>query len=130
MAKILVVDDEQSLVVLLKSTLGERGHDVTGVGDGAAALALLEGQAFDLVLTDLKMEPVDGMAVIDGVREYAGPGVRLVWLREWQETHATLAPAGYYVAIVRNGADRLFPEASTVHTIGREGAVFTVIKRP
>ena len=84
MAKILVVDDERSLVVLLTSALTQRGHRVTGVGDGAEALDLVGREAFDLVLTDLKMEPVDGMAVIDGVRE-RGEGTPVIVLTAYGE---------------------------------------------
>jgi len=67
--KILLVDDEAKLVTLLKSALEYRGHTVTGTSDGQAALDLVTAEDFDLVLTDLRMEPVDGMAVIAGVKE-------------------------------------------------------------
>ncbi len=68
MSRILIVDDEPKLVVLLKSALAHRGHDVTGVGGGREALDLLPGGDFDVVLTDLRMEPVDGMAVLAAAR--------------------------------------------------------------
>ena len=66
-------------------------------------------------------------AVLDSIAEYAAANVELVWLRKWPET---LAPADFYISIVRNGAEKLFPEAKVVHTIGRDSAVFTVIKQP
>jgi len=69
MARILVVDDEQKLVTLLTGALKYRGHECTGVHDGESALAAVAASPFDLVLTDLNMQPVDGMAVIDGVKE-------------------------------------------------------------
>ncbi len=69
MARILLVDDEPRLVTLLSAALRDRGHDVTGAGDGQAALDLVAREAFDLVITDLRMDPVDGMAVIGGVKE-------------------------------------------------------------
>ncbi len=69
MSRILIVDDEPKLVVLLKSALAHRGHDVTGVGSGREALDLLPAGDFDVVLTDLRMEPVDGMAVLAAARE-------------------------------------------------------------
>lgn len=71
MGKILLVDDEARMVTLLESALAYRGHEVTGVTNGQAALDLFDSQTFDLVLTDLRMEPVDGMAVIAGVKERA-----------------------------------------------------------
>ena len=68
MGKILVVDDEKRMVALLKSALVNRGHEVTGLTTGQEALDEVRVSSFDLVLTDLRMEPVDGMAVIEGVR--------------------------------------------------------------
>jgi len=69
-ANILVVDDEQKMVTLLKSALEHQGHTVTGVHGGAEALDLVRGGGFTVVLTDLKMEPVDGMAVIGGAKAF------------------------------------------------------------
>jgi len=68
MARILVVDDEQRNTQLLRFQLEGEGHEVVEMADGASALAALDERAFDLVLTDLRMEPVDGMQVIDGVK--------------------------------------------------------------
>jgi len=69
MGKILLVDDEERMVTLLRSALAYRGHDVQGVTSGQEALDLVDREAFDLVLTDLRMQPVGGMAVIAGVKE-------------------------------------------------------------
>jgi DNA-binding NtrC family response regulator len=70
-AKILVVDDEARLVMLLQSALENQGHAVTGVHSGQEALDLVKEESFDVVLTDLRMEPVDGLAVIAGVKEHS-----------------------------------------------------------
>jgi DNA-binding NtrC family response regulator len=69
MGKILIVDDEERMVTLLRSALTYRGHEVTGVTDGQSALDACDREVFDTVLTDLRMEPVDGMAVIEGVKQ-------------------------------------------------------------
>ncbi|MBU0743538.1 sigma-54 dependent transcriptional regulator, partial [bacterium] len=69
MARILVVDDEQRNTQLLRFQLEGEGHEVVEKADGTSALAAVKDQAFDLVLTDLRMEPVDGMQVIDGVKQ-------------------------------------------------------------
>jgi len=68
-ARILVVDDEKKMVTLLKSALEHRGHEVVGVHGGQAALDQVRTAAFDVVLTDLRMEPVGGMQVLTGVKE-------------------------------------------------------------
>jgi DNA-binding NtrC family response regulator len=68
LAKILVVDDEVKMTQLLKGFLGHRGHEVTAVTSGREALDRIGRATFDLVVTDLRMEPIDGMAVIDGIK--------------------------------------------------------------
>ncbi|MBT4291764.1 sigma-54-dependent Fis family transcriptional regulator [bacterium] len=86
MANILVVDDEKRNVELLRLRLEGQGHSVTGCYDGASALKLFGEQAFDIVLTDLKMEPVDGMAVIKGVKKDSPdtPVIMLTAYADWK----------------------------------------------
>ncbi len=69
MARILVVDDEKKMVVLLKSALEHRGHTVVGAYSGQEALDAFKTAVFDVVLTDLRMEPVGGMEVLEGVKK-------------------------------------------------------------
>ena len=67
MARILIVDDEKKMVTLLKSALETRGHQVQGVYGGREALEELAAESWDVVLTDLKMEPVGGLEVVRAV---------------------------------------------------------------
>jgi DNA-binding NtrC family response regulator len=67
-ARILVVDDEKKMVTLLESAFRARGHEVAGVHDGATALDMLAKDHWDVVLTDLRMTPVDGMTVLAEAR--------------------------------------------------------------
>jgi len=83
-ARILVVDDEQKMVTLLKSALQHRGHDVVGVHSGQKALDQAAAEAFDVVLTDLRMEPLDGMAVLKGIKEL-NPETSVVLLTAYGE---------------------------------------------
>ena len=85
-----MVDDETRLVTLLRSALAYRGHEVTGVSDGAEALRLAADAPFDLVLTDLRMEPVDGMAVIAGVKERS-PGTAVIVLTAYGDVTTAVA---------------------------------------
>ena len=55
MARILVVDDEEGIRSFVAETLAIAGHEVTTAADGHEALALLDRQGFDLVVTDLRM---------------------------------------------------------------------------
>jgi DNA-binding NtrC family response regulator len=69
--RLLLVDDERVALRNLEHVLKKTGHTVTGTTSGASALGLLEKQTFDVVLTDLKMEKVDGMQVLRRCRELA-----------------------------------------------------------
>jgi DNA-binding NtrC family response regulator len=62
--RLLVVDDERVALRNLEHVLKKEGHDVTATTSGSNALGLLEKQSFDVVITDLKMEKVDGMQVL------------------------------------------------------------------
>ena len=63
-ARILVVDDEESIRDLLKLVLTEEGYWVITASGGEEAIEYLEGQRFDLVITDLVMAKVNGVAVL------------------------------------------------------------------
>ncbi len=63
--RILVAEDDEQMLDLLRRVLGEEGYDVTAVRDGAQAMAKLEENGgFDLVLTDLRMPGIDGMELL------------------------------------------------------------------
>ena len=66
---ILVVEDEDIARRNLEHILKKEGYNVVAVDRGVKALDLLQHQNFDLVLTDLKMEKVDGMQVLQKCRE-------------------------------------------------------------
>jgi DNA-binding NtrC family response regulator len=62
--KILVVDDERVALRNLEHVMKKEGYEVTATESGQNALKLLEDQRFDVVLTDLRMEKVDGMQIL------------------------------------------------------------------
>jgi DNA-binding NtrC family response regulator len=66
----LVVEDEAIARNNLVHILQKQGYTVTPADSGAKALDLLSTQTFDLVITDLKMEKVDGMAVLAESRRW------------------------------------------------------------
>jgi DNA-binding NtrC family response regulator len=67
-AHVLVVDDEPKYLRLLGLLLEGDGHRLTTGADGAAAIAALDRETFDVVLTDLQMPGTDGLAVLDHAR--------------------------------------------------------------
>lgn len=62
--RILIVDDERVALKNLEHVMKKEGYDVTATESGQNALKLLEDQRFDVVLTDLRMEKVDGMQIL------------------------------------------------------------------
>ena len=68
-ARILIVDDEATAVENLAHVCRKEGYEVTTRMTGMGALEILEKNRFDIVLTDLQMEKVDGMAVLRRVKE-------------------------------------------------------------
>ena len=76
--RVLVVDDERSMRELLAIMLRQAGHDVTVADGGAAAIEALNSDAFDLVITDLRMREIDGLAVLRAAKEHSPQTVVLV----------------------------------------------------
>jgi DNA-binding NtrC family response regulator len=67
--RILVVDDELCIVEVLKALLKREGYAVETAADGTAALELLQAGAFDLMLSDVCMRPMDGISLLHQARQ-------------------------------------------------------------
>lgn len=67
-ARVLVVEDEESILLSLEFLLDKEGYEVSTARDGAAALHLLERQAPDLVLLDVMLPLLDGFALCRTIR--------------------------------------------------------------
>src|SRR5512138_494728 len=67
--RVLVVDDEPIALKNLGRALEREGYDVETASSGQSALRMLRAKGYDVVLTDLKMEKVDGMQVLEKCKE-------------------------------------------------------------
>jgi two-component system response regulator HydG len=65
--RVLIVDDDAELMKLLSLVLTRKGFEARGVRSGAEALAALSAEAFDVVLTDVQMPGMDGIALCERV---------------------------------------------------------------
>lgn len=93
---ILIVDDEASIRHFLKRILERAGYDVLSAGSGSEALDLLESQHIDLLLTDIRMDRMSGVTLLEQARaKYPEMAVILL------TGHATVETA---VAALRQGA--------------------------
>ncbi|PZD72825.1 Nitrogen regulation protein NR(I) [Acaryochloris thomasi RCC1774] len=84
-SNILVVDDEKSIRLTVAQSLEPQGYAVKTAVNGDDALARLKEQSFDLILTDLKMPGIDGMALIEQAVELY-PEIKVIMI----SAHATV----------------------------------------
>ena len=94
--RVLIVDDEPDMLENCSRILSRGGYACTTAGDGAAALAILERERPDLLLTDFKMPGMDGLTLLRRVHEL-DPALPIIMITGF----ATIESA---VAAVRSGA--------------------------
>jgi two-component system, NtrC family, response regulator AtoC len=86
--KILVVDDELNMRLVLKALLNKEGYDVATASDGVEALKVLKSGGVEVVVTDLKMPKLDGVGLLERViRAYPSTPVIMI------TAHGTIATA-------------------------------------
>ena len=71
MSKILIVDDEPRILLLMQSLLKANGYTVVTANDGENALGIVRGGGIDIMVTDLRMQPMDGMTLFKEVQKIA-----------------------------------------------------------
>jgi len=67
--RLLLVDDDKNVLKVLKVRLASQGYSVEAVESPNKALSLFEREAFDVVVTDLKMAPMDGISLLKAIKE-------------------------------------------------------------
>jgi len=97
-ARILVVDDDPMITQLVTDMLSLDGYHVETAPNGVAALAKVQGQPYDLILTDLHMPELDGAALYrELTRRQAHPPGRIIFLTGTageSETHRIVQETG------------------------------------
>src|SRR5467141_3503315 len=69
MARILVIDDQDSIRRVVRRALEQDGHEVFDASDGELGMEILESQSFDLVITDIFMPGQDGIVTLRQIRK-------------------------------------------------------------
>ena len=96
MNKILIVDDELNMRLVLTAMLKKEGYEIASAADGSEALSILKSGPIDAVITDLKMPNVDGMELLDHMND-KHPAIPVIIIT----AHGTVATA---VEALKKGA--------------------------
>jgi two-component system chemotaxis response regulator CheY len=80
-ARILLVDDDPLIAELVVDMLGMDGHEVDTAANGIEALEKLQGQRYDLIVTDLHMPKMDGSGFYrELLQRQAHPSMKIIFL--------------------------------------------------
>lgn len=95
--RILVVDDKENIRKVLKALLVQQGFNVTEAKDGIDALALLQKDKFDTIITDLRMPNLDGLGLLSAVlKKYPDIPVILITAHETVESAVSALKMGAF----------------------------------
>lgn len=87
MAKILLIDDEVIVLEMLRRMVATAGHEAEVSCDGGHAIERIRTDSFDLIISDLRMSPVDGMTVLAATRK-AQPDTPVIMLTAYGSDEA------------------------------------------
>ncbi len=99
MAKILIIDDEKDIRIVLQQVLEREGHEVDVAPGASEGLELLEGHGADLVITDIIMPGIDGVATLGRIKE-SWPEVPVIVI----SGGGNVAPASYEPGAIATSA--------------------------
>lgn len=83
--RVLIVDDEPSIIDALRPVLVSLGHDVLEAADGKQALDLVRASALDLVLLDLGLPDADGIELIPAIKNIAQSAIIVISARHLEK---------------------------------------------
>ena len=100
--RIMVIDDENIVGKMIKAVFQRDGYVVETFLDAKPALARLQEEKFDLVITDLKMKEIDGMQVLKTIKQES-PEIKVIMI-------TAFASMGASIQAFRESADDFFPK--------------------
>jgi len=105
MAKILVLDDEPSILLMIKKMLEKAGYEVSVALNGKEGMKLFEKDRHDLVITDIIMPEKEGLETIFELRRLY-PQLKIIAI----SGGGRISPDGYLPGAKLLGADMVFPK--------------------
>jgi CheY-like chemotaxis protein len=103
MAKILVIDDEPSILLMIKKMIEKAGHEVDIALNGSEGLELFESKCHDLIVTDIIMPQKEGLEIIRELRKKY-PALKIIAI----SGGGRIGPEGYLPSAKHFGADMVF----------------------
>ena len=103
--KVLVADDDEAIRALVTRLFARRGDTVQGAVDGAAAIACLDAEDFDLLILDLMMPRTDGMGVLSYLGARSAPSPRIIVMTAAVPSLANQVPRNQVAALVTKPFD-------------------------
>ncbi len=94
MSLILIVDDEPQILRMLRATLSANGHEVKSAGDGLEAFTVFEQTHPDLIITDMSMPVMDGLALTREVRRVSKVPIIVLSVRDMERVKVDALDAG------------------------------------
>ena len=94
MTRVLAIDDDRQLLRALQITLGARGYEVVPAATGASALAATSAAPPDVVILDLGLPDLDGVAVIEGLRGWCTAPIIVLSARHEERAKVRALDAG------------------------------------
>jgi two-component system KDP operon response regulator KdpE len=94
MTRVLAVDDDRQLLRALQITLAARGYEVVPAATGVAALAAASSSPPDVVILDLGLPDLDGVAVIEGLRGWCAAPIIVLSARHEERAKVRALDAG------------------------------------
>jgi len=107
--RILVVDDQVSMRDMLTDMLEILGYEAAAAESGQQALSRLGGESFHLVIADLNMPRMDGMALLGHIKQ-SWPGLPVVIITGYRTVHTERK-------ILQKGADGFIPKPCTMKRV-------------
>ena len=89
MSTILIVDDEPRILLLVQSLLKAKGYGVETARDGSSALEFVRKGGIDITITDLRMAPMDGMALFREIKKIA-PNMPVILLTAYASVETAI----------------------------------------
>jgi CheY-like chemotaxis protein len=113
MARILVVDDETSVIMVLREMLTRLGYDVVSASEAAQALGLVSLGCIDMVITDLVMPNMSGVELIMELKKRV-PSLKIIAISGGSLEEG---PDGYLSRAQKVGVDRCLKKPFMLNTL-------------